>query len=627
MSVGRRLGSVVVICVFCWAWFLVTNVFATSVEIMPLSEVKAGMTGYCLTALKGFKPERLEIKILGVLWGVAPRANRILFEGTDKTFKRFGILAGMSGSPCYIDDKLIGALSYGWIGEKEPIGGITPIEEMLRVLKAPVVHSATRGTGGVFAAAEAAGMRPYLDENGRFRLPLKLPPLNGFGQHDVDLVVSESAASGNPLLSRFLGARLRPIPLSFVSRSAGLNGLASKLGIMSVGASSQSPIHISPEQLKPGCPLGEALVTGDMDIAGMGTMTYRDGDVFLAFGHPSFGGGSVSYPMCSGIVHTGFPSYIYNFKISSSSQPLGVITQDRYPAIAGKIGAKADTLPVDLWLTGAQSGRTRKFHFEMIRNKRLTPLLLGLVADYSIYACQHESGEITIDWNILMDVKKHEPVRITDSLSMPQYSYRQFMMSLTEPFAAVIDNGFEDVRLNRIEMKLRVSQSTDTADILSIDVDKKRVRPGESLELSVGVLPRAQKERTLRFKVTIPKSCQPGPAELMVFGADAYQMWEAMRAKAKFRPQNYKDVIDMLVEAPNHRQLLVVLARRRFVAMRGREVLPDLPASARAVLSSAASSETRDRANFEVLQKVVFKSDFNLSGKKKVRVRIKPRKL
>ena len=104
-------------------------------------------------------------------------------------------------------------------------------------------------------------------------------------------------------------------------------------------------------------------------------------------------------------------------------------------------------------------------------------------------------------------------------------------------------------------------------------------------------------------------------------------MWEAMRAKAKFRPQNYKDVIDMLVEAPNHRQLLVVLARRRFVAMRGREVLPDLPASARAVLSSAASSETRDRANFEVLQKVVFKSDFNLSGKKKVRVRIKPRKL
>jgi len=618
MSLGRRLGSVVFICAFWWAWLLATSVFAASVEIMPLSEIKPGMTGYCLTTLKGFEPERLQIEILGVIWGVAPRANRILFTGTDKTFKRFGILAGMSGSPCYIDDKLIGALSYGWMAEKEPIGGITPIEEMLTVLKAPVVQHGTHGAGGVFAK-ESAGMKPYLDENGRFRLPIKLRPLKDMGQGESELIVSESAASSNPLLSRLAGVRLRPIPLSFVSSSAGLNNVAGELGLTSVEASSRSPIHIDPEQLKPGCPLGESLVTGDLDLSGMGTLTYRDGDVLLAYGHPSFGGGSVSYPMCSGIIHTGFPSYRYSFKISSSSQPLGVITQDRYPAVAGKIGGRADTLPVDLWLTGAQSGRTREFHFEMIRDKYFTPLLLGLVAHYSIYAFQHESGEMTVDWDILMDVNEHEPVRIRDSLSMPQYSYRQFMGYMGETFAAVIDNGFEDVRLDKVQIKLKVSQSIDVADILSIDVDKKRVRPGESVGLSVCVLPHAQKEKTLR--------CQPGSAELMVFGADAYQMWESVRAKAKFQPKSYNDVVDMLLEAPNHRQLLVVLARRRLVAMRGREVLPDLPISARDVLSSAASSETRDNANFEVLTRLALESDFNLSGKKNLGIQIKPRKL
>jgi len=605
---------------------LTPSVFAASVEIMPLSEIKPGMTGYCLTTLKGFEPERLQIEILGVIWGVAPRANRILFTGTDKTFKRFGILAGMSGSPCYIDDKLIGALSYGWFAEKEPIGGITPIEEMLTVLKAPVVQRAAHGAGGVFAA-QATGMKPYLDENGRFRLPIKLRPVKDIWRTDVELEVSQAIASANPHLLGLAGAKLTPIPLSFVSSSAGLNNVAGELGLTSVGASSGSPIHIDPEQLKPGCPLGESLVTGDLDLSAMGTLTYRDGDVFLAYGHPSFGGGSVSYPMCSGIIHTGFPSYINSFKISSSSQPLGVITQDRYPAVAGKIGARADTLPIDMWLTGAESGKTRKFHFEMIRDKYLTPLLLGLVAHYSIYAFQHTSGEMTVDWDILMDVKEHEPVRIRDSLSMPQYSYRQFMVNLGETFAAVIDNGFEDVRLNKVQMKLRASQSTDVADILSIDVDRKRVRPGESVGLSVCVVPHAQKEKTLRFEVPIPKSCQPGPAELMVFGADAYQMWESVRAKAKFQPKSYNDVIDMLLEAPNHRELLVILARRKLVPMRGREALPDLPASARDVLSSAASSETSENANFEVLKKLTFESDFNLSGKKKLGIQIKLRKL
>ena len=598
---------------------------AASVEIMPVSEIKSGMTGYCLTTLKGFEPERLEIEILGVLHGIVPQGDRILFTGTDDKFKRFGILAGMSGSPCYIDDKLIGALAYGWFAEKEPIGGITPIEEMLTVLDAPVVSQSRPGSGGLFAA-QAAGAEPYLDERGRFRLPLRMEPPGSISQTEAGLEVSQSVAAGNPFLSRLVGTTLTPIPLSYVSSSKRLNDLAGELGFSSVESSASNPVHIDPEQLRPGCPLGEVLITGDLDWSGMGTLTYIDGDTILAFGHPSFGGGSVSYPMCSGIVHAGFPGYLYSFKITSGSQPLGVITQDRYPAIAGKIGAKPDMLPTDVWLTDGDSGKTRKFHFDIMRHRLFTPLLLALVGDYSVYVSQHESGSLTVEWVILINIEGRPPVKIQDSYSDSQYSYRTFVSYMREPFVAIIDNGFEDVRLESVEMRLKVSQSVDLANIASIDVDKRQVRAGESVRLNVSIQPFEGKKETLSFDVPIPRCCEPGQAELMVFGTDAYQMWELLRARARFEARSYADVVDMLIEAPSHRQLLVVVARRGRLIMRGRETLPELPTSADTVLSSSASGETSDMANFDVLAKLTFDTAFNLSGKETLRLQIDPRK-
>ncbi len=394
---------------------------AASVDIMPVSDIKPGMTGYCLTTLKGFEPERLTFEILGVE-GTGPQSYGILFLGTDDKFKRFGILHGMSGSPCYVNGKLIGALSYGGFAEKEPIGGITPIEEMLRVLEAPVTSESKRSSGGFFAA-QAAGLEPYLDERGRFRLPLRMDAIKNFGQDSTGIEISGALASGIPLLSQLAGAKLRPIPLSFVSSWAGASDLLGNLGFEGVHSSSPDPVVVSPESLCPGCPLGSVLVTGDMNLSGMGTLTYIDGDTILAYGHSAYNAGSVSYPMCSGIVHTGFPSYFYSYKMTSASQPLGVITQDRSSAIAGKIGAQPDLLPAEVWLANAASDKSRKFHFETIRDRYFTPLLLALVADYCVYTYQHDSGMLTLDWQILIAVKDRAPIELTDSYSNFDYGF------------------------------------------------------------------------------------------------------------------------------------------------------------------------------------------------------------
>ena len=400
---------------------LASIALAASVDIMPVSEIRPGMTGYCLTTLKGFEPERLELEILGVE-GTGPQTYGILFLGTDDKFKRFGILHGMSGSPCYVNGKLIGALSYGGFAEKEPIGGITPIEEMLSVLQAPVTAESKRSSGGFFAA-KAAGHEAYLDERGRFRLPLRVDAIENFGQGSAGIEILGATGSGSPALSQLVGAKLRPIPLSFVSSWAGANDLLGDLGFESVHSSSPDPVVVAPESLRPGCPLGSVLVTGDMNLSGMGTLTYIDGDTILAYGHSAYNAGSVSYPMCSGIVHTGFPSYLYSYKMTSSSQPLGVITQDRSPAIAGKIGVKPDLLPAEVWLSNAASDESRRFHFETIRDRYFTPVLLALVADYCVSTYQHDSGMLTLDWQILVALKDRAPIELTDSYSNFDYGF------------------------------------------------------------------------------------------------------------------------------------------------------------------------------------------------------------
>lgn len=190
----------------------------------------------------------------------------------------------------------------------------------------------------------------------------------------------------------------------------------------------------------------------------------------------------------------------------------------------------------------------------------------------------------------------------------------------------VMDNGFEEVRVERVEMRFKVKQSVDLGGLDSVEVDRIRPRQGESIRLKVCVKPYEGEKETLAFDFPIPMSCEPGEADLYVFGADSYQMWDRMRARARYEPRSYDDVVDMLVEAPNHRHIVVLLARKSRVAMLGRETLRQMPPSAESILEAAASDGDRANANAEILQKLEYATDFNLVGKARLSLVIKPRK-
>ena len=599
---------------------------SAGVEIMRVDQIKPGMKGYCLTAFSGQKPEKFSIEILGVMRRFDPQSDVILFIGTDDRIRRYGILGGMSGSPAYIDGKLIGALALAWFAEKEPIGGITPIEEMFRALKASGGSEARRASGGLFRA-KALNLEPYLDERGRFQLPIRLHVPLASATAGGQVVVSEKAAAQNPAFSGLLGARLSPIPLCFVSSAPRLADILSEFGVKGVLSAASKPVKADPDSLQPGSPVGVAMVTGDLDWAGIGTVTYRDGKTILAFGHPMFLAGSVRYPMCGAVVHAGLPSYLYGFKIASASEVLGEIVQDRWAAIAGKIGKKPPMLPVSVSVTDQEAQKTRRLHFGIMRDRFFLPFLTGVVGAYSVWVYQAASGEMTVDWDISVEGKRRPVVRVKDSYSDFDFSRRALVRYLAQPLIAIVENGFEEAWIESVSIDCNVKQAVDLANIISIDVDKKSVAPGERLRLCVNISPFEGGIISREYDVKVPRSCQPGTAELMVFGADSYQMWERIRAKARFVARSYDDVIRILTEAPSHRELIVVLARKASVQMVGRETFPKLPASARAVLSSAASGGIKSKATFEVIQKSVFETRYDISGKQKVQIRIKRRKV
>ena len=295
----------------------------------PLSQVHRGLRGVAYTVFEGVTPEPMEVEILGVMKNArGPGQDMILgrLHGTKPEYT--GVVAGMSGSPVYIDGKLLGALSFR-IGQfsKEPICGITPIADMLEV----------RDEGA--AIAGKLGSKVSSDPSGREITPIETPLIfGGFSQEAVD---------------RF-GDRFRALGLTPV---AGLGG--------------SDPTISQPEPLIPGSAVSAILVRGDLSMAGTCTVTYVDPARLLACGHPITQFGPVAMPMTKATVLATLPSPLNAFKIIETTETVGSFTQDRNAAILGRFGLQARMIPVSISVAGP--GRKKDVHFEVLDNKELTP--------------------------------------------------------------------------------------------------------------------------------------------------------------------------------------------------------------------------------------------------------------
>jgi hypothetical protein len=449
-------------------------------KIFPLSEVRRGQWGVAYTVFEGVTPEPMQVEILGVLKNaLGPGQDMILsrLHGTKPEYT--GVVAGMSGSPVYIDGRLVGALSYR-IGQfsKEPIAGITPIESMLKVKDGDTSPSDER--------------TPVTAANSNLT-PMETPLVfsGGFSQETVD---------------RF-GDRFRALGLTPV---AGLGGA--------------DPTEKQPEPLVPGSAVSAVLVRGDLSMAGTCTVTYVDASHLLACGHPITQFGQVSMPMTKADVVATLASPLNAFKIINTTETVGAFTEDRASAIMGRFGKQARMIPVTVEVQdAAQAGTnaksdTRTVHFEVLDNRALTPSTMLVSVFQSLQQANGTSAEMSYRMSGELTIQGLPTVKL-EGIMAPNGANSAAIdtaLYINDRFGDIYGNEDEQPVVTGMRLKMEVMPDRHTAVLEQARLSQTEVHPGDTIEVEATVHPFQSGIEVVRVPVIIPAGTMPGELRLVV---------------------------------------------------------------------------------------------------------------
>ena len=541
---------------------------------MPLAQVKPGMKGRGRSVFQGQSIEEFEAEILGVLENVQPKRNVILARLKGRGLESTGVISGMSGSPIYIDGKLIGAVAYSFNFQKEAIAGITPIEEMLAIGKAPEEPRTGASTPAVIR--EGASLEELSEE---FRRVFAAP------------AASRAAA---PALTPL------ELPLVFSGFSAGVFERAREFfgprGFRAVraGSSAQTLPGQAPAgpSLREGDAVGIQLLGGDLDISAIGTATYVDGNKVLAFGHPAYNLGSVDYAMTRAAVIAVMPSLESSFKLATAGPVIGRFTQDRTAGAAGELGALPKLIPLNISLrTGPEVKKDYKL--KLVADKFLTPALVNLAVSTLITSEERSLGDISLDFDadVFLD-KGGLSVHLEDLFSG---SYDTPPVNLSSLVAAVVhyllNNEFKDVGIFRIDLNVRAIEESRLAALEKVLLDKYEVSPGEPIQLKVFY--RTQKQESLMEEVTVAAPALPSGSEFQLLVGDAATMQQVERAQYRIQeyvPRSLDQLVRLLGNLrKNSRIYFRVMASKPGLFLKGEE-MPNLPPTLKSMFASGRAS-------------------------------------
>ena len=552
---------------------------AGATPLFPLEEIKPGMKGVGRTVFSGTEPEEFGVEILGVLPGFpAPRQSAIIARLTGPLTDRTGVFGGMSGSPVYIDGRLIGAVAFSFPFSKEPIAGITPIKQMIDIFERGAGESKTGGNQEprTFSFTELASTdwKPRLPKPAVTGAPFVAP-----------------VAANSPLVA-LLGQQLQPIatPVVFggVSQEAlavyapqlQANGLLPVSGVG--GAAAITRLAPATEKtLAGGTSVSVQLVRGDYSIAASGTVTMRDGDKIYAFGHPFLSLGGSDMPMTESSVVTVIPNANNSFKLAVPGQMVGNISQDRATGIYGRLGQAPKMIPVKINLRTSRD-RTETFSYEVANDSFLTPLLLNLTVFSTITSTERSVGDATISVSGKISVVGHDPILVERRFSAAN-APMMAAGSVAVPVNALLTSGFENVQIGGITLDITSSETKYAASLERIALDRTEAGRGDNVEIQAYVRTESGKQFVQRIPVQIPRDVPLG--QLLVFVGDGSALQQGSAAQA-FVPQDLSQLVTAINQVKKSDRLYVKLFRITPGAVIGTSELPNLPPSVLATLNS-----------------------------------------
>ncbi|MFH1502232.1 MAG: SpoIVB peptidase S55 domain-containing protein [Candidatus Eisenbacteria bacterium] len=556
---------------------------------VPIDELRPGDKCVARSVFSGTTVEEFDVVILGVVRGTDPASDLIIVRAENEFLERTGIPQGISGSPVYLDGRLVGAISATWGFTREPIAGVTPIGEMLPALERQGPSTSGRAVGALGLALVPPS------ERGQCRLA-SISTLAG-------IEVGDPASRTQPAVGVYGDRTLTPMSLPLVvsggseSLLADVAGLLGGCGLTPVRGSSASSIEGAGE-LVPGSSMGVRFIGGDMNWTAIGTLTYRDGDRVVAFGHPVFEAGDVEMPMVGAYVHTVVPLASVSFKYASGTELVGTVHSDRRRAVGGVVGPAPETLPLEVTVrTGA--GDATGYEFDVTRTRPFSSLFAGLATAAAISEAALSVGHSSVSLSITLATSRG-PVSYESMFHTMEPALRAGG-ELAALMDVVMDSAFEDVDVTGASAEITLRQGDLVTSIERVAADRAVYEPGDPIELAVTLRDWQGGRRTESLVLRVPDDTSDGPAIVRVGGAAEFHEWDADRLSGGMTPRTW-DQLRSLIESsrPGNTVVAQLLSERPGLSLSGRE-LARVPGKAALVMGSAPGSGAVVPAGLSVL--------------------------
>ncbi len=480
MGVLRLLASLAVAAGLC-----------AQTAFFPLREIRAGQHGIGKTVFSGNKIDEFQVEILGVLENVGPKQSVILARLSGGPLEKTGVMQGMSGSPVYINGRLVGAVALAFNFAKEPIAGIRPIEEMLEV-------------GVDRATTPARPKQPSRAALEKRDLPLA-PASTGLESASASLIEIATPVSFSGFTSETLdhfAPQLRKL------------GLEPRQGVSSGGK--LPPKLGNPAELRPGDMISVDLLSGDYSIGAEGTVTYVDGKRIYAFGHRFMSVGNTELPFARAEVLALLPNLSSSFKISSPLEWMGTITQDRSTSIYGELGRKADTVPLEITLKDGRRSPLA-YKMQMVQDRVLSPLVIQMAVYSAIDATERTLGLGSYSVEGAVEFQQAVPPLKLDNTYAGDFNVpAQASVGVASPLSFVMGAGFDTLKIKNVNLVIEASEHKRALQIDQVTASRKEVHPGDMIELNVTLTGENGVEMQKDVRYTVPIGAPAGTLNFTV---------------------------------------------------------------------------------------------------------------
>jgi len=591
---------------------------------MAPSEIKRGMKGFGRTVVEGTRIDTFDFEVLSVMHNAFDAAQDvILVRCSGLNLEHSGIVAGMSGSPCYIRDaqgrpRLIGAVAFGWSMSKDPICGVQPITQMLDI---PDVRDPDRRPPPEPAtpSAESTTVPPggiRIDKLVRVGTG-PIPEASRFSA----LVPTRPAKPGPPPSPTHEGLHHMLQPLRIPVAVSGmdeetlgmLRPLLDRQGLMLVGGGSGAEDQASAGSvtLEPGAVLSIPMMSGDLNIDALGTCTDVIGDKVLGFGHGLFSRGFVELPLATGVVYTVFPSLFQSFKVGASVATVGTIFGDEQTGVFGVQGRKPPLTPLEVTVRNIRG--TRTYHYELARDMELTPNLIASGVTASVYNRSDLPEEHTVRYSIRIDFGQMGTFQTSNFTS--QVGTAGLAGDLLVPLMTLLHTPFGRAKVTQAAVDVTVESGARRAMIHQARLLRTVYRPGETVTVSIQWLHDQRKPTyTLaQYDLTLPADLPEGDYELLVGSAGAHVSALQAERPHEWYARNFEDVLailNLVGSFPENRLYMHLKLPETGIAV-GRTPMPELPSFWQQILADTGRSDIQ---RFTEALVVEHETDFAVSG-------------